>query len=165
LTRPGYYWLAYKWENLLLSCSACNQRHKKNLFPLADPAKRATSPQSNLEDEAPLFIDPAHHNPEDFIAFREEIAYAIKNNPHGRTTITELGLNREILNEVRRDRLANLYTMRKILDQEPLLSKSAEGNEILREARRVLANAVAASSEFAAMARSAAKRDFKPSLP
>src|SRR5258708_22637098 len=43
LTRPGYYWLAYAWENLMLSCSACNQRHKKNLFPLADPAGRATS--------------------------------------------------------------------------------------------------------------------------
>jgi hypothetical protein len=29
---PGYYWLAYDWNNLYLSCSACNQRHKKNFF-------------------------------------------------------------------------------------------------------------------------------------
>jgi hypothetical protein len=37
LKYPAYYWLAYKWENLYLSCSSCNSRHKKNLFPLQDP--------------------------------------------------------------------------------------------------------------------------------
>jgi uncharacterized protein (TIGR02646 family) len=40
LNRPGY-WLAYRWDNLFLSCSACNQRHKRDLFPLVDAAKRA----------------------------------------------------------------------------------------------------------------------------
>jgi hypothetical protein len=34
LQRPGYYWLAYEWRNLLLSCQLCNQRYKENLFPL-----------------------------------------------------------------------------------------------------------------------------------
>ena len=29
LIRPGYYWLAYDWTNLFLSCEICNQRHKK----------------------------------------------------------------------------------------------------------------------------------------
>ncbi len=24
LDRPGYYWLAYDWSNLLLSCQSCN---------------------------------------------------------------------------------------------------------------------------------------------
>jgi hypothetical protein len=43
LTRPGYYWLAYDWSNLLLACGPCNQRHKGNLFPLADPSRRVTS--------------------------------------------------------------------------------------------------------------------------
>src|ERR1700722_2357164 len=31
---PGYYWLAYEWDNLFLSCSFCNSRNKRNLFPL-----------------------------------------------------------------------------------------------------------------------------------
>ena len=41
LGRPGYFWLAYDWKNLYFSCQLCNQRHKKNLFPLKDPNKRA----------------------------------------------------------------------------------------------------------------------------
>lgn len=40
--RPmaGYYWLAYAWANLYLSCEVCNRRHKGGLFPLANPAQR-----------------------------------------------------------------------------------------------------------------------------
>src|ERR1044071_9994958 len=36
---PGYYWLAYEWSNLLLSCNPCNRRYKKTFFPLLDPYK------------------------------------------------------------------------------------------------------------------------------
>jgi hypothetical protein len=43
LEQPGYFWLAYVWANLFLACQLCNQSFKKNLFPLADPAKRARS--------------------------------------------------------------------------------------------------------------------------
>ena len=28
--HPGYYWLAYDWTNLLLSCTACNQPSEKH---------------------------------------------------------------------------------------------------------------------------------------
>jgi hypothetical protein len=41
LGRPGYYWLAYEWTNLLVSCQICNQKFKKNLFPLRRPSRRA----------------------------------------------------------------------------------------------------------------------------
>lgn len=34
---PGYYWLAYSWENLYYSCNICNST-KGSFFPLADPA-------------------------------------------------------------------------------------------------------------------------------
>ena len=37
LERPGYYWLAYEWDNLLLACPICNQRFKRNYFPLRSP--------------------------------------------------------------------------------------------------------------------------------
>ncbi|WP_089812008.1 hypothetical protein [Chitinophaga sp. YR627] len=30
LNKPGYFWLSYDWNNLLLSCELCNQRYKKN---------------------------------------------------------------------------------------------------------------------------------------
>lgn len=40
LVKPGYYWLAYEWSNLFLSCERCNQQFKKNLFPLLNQDKR-----------------------------------------------------------------------------------------------------------------------------
>ena len=72
INQPGYYWLAYDWDNLLLSCQLCNQRHKKNYFPLSNNDNRAIATQ-NIVVEQPLFIHPANDNPEDFIYFKEEI--------------------------------------------------------------------------------------------
>jgi hypothetical protein len=37
VTHPGYFWLAYCWENLLPSCNDCNTgQGKNNLFPVAN---------------------------------------------------------------------------------------------------------------------------------
>eukprot|EP01029_Cantina_marsupialis_P007158 TRINITY_DN179195_c0_g1_i1.p1 TRINITY_DN179195_c0_g1~~TRINITY_DN179195_c0_g1_i1.p1 ORF type:complete len:324 (-),score=42.74 TRINITY_DN179195_c0_g1_i1:116-1087(-) len=59
LIKPGYYWLAADWENLLLACPHCNQTHtleifdgegwvekvvgKLNQFPLGDESKRLSN--------------------------------------------------------------------------------------------------------------------------
>ena len=51
---PGYYWLAYDWNNLLVSCEDCNRSHKKSLFPLKNPDARARSHHDRI-DEAPRF--------------------------------------------------------------------------------------------------------------
>ena len=40
LRKPGYYWLAYDWNNLLYSCSECNTCYKRNFFPLANENQR-----------------------------------------------------------------------------------------------------------------------------
>ena len=35
ITHPGYFWLAYRWENLLPSCNTCNRYGgKKDAFPV-----------------------------------------------------------------------------------------------------------------------------------
>ncbi len=59
LGRPGYYWLAQEWDNLFFACPLCNQRYKKNRFPLRDPAARARSHRDDVSREEPLFINPA----------------------------------------------------------------------------------------------------------
>jgi hypothetical protein len=46
LTQPGYYWLAYEWSNLLISCQLCNQEFKKNRFPLLNPTRACQDPHS-----------------------------------------------------------------------------------------------------------------------
>ena len=105
LGRPGYYWLAYEWDNLYFSCQLCNQLYKKNLFPLKNPARRARSHREDVSREEPEFIDPGKTDPAQFIGFREEYLFAINDNSVGQTTITELGLNRDALAEERRDLL------------------------------------------------------------
>ena len=165
MLKPGYYWLAYDWDNLLLSCSACNQRYKKNLFPLVNPDNRATSHNDNVAAEEPMFINPAQKNPEQYVSFRKEIPYAIRGNRPAKETIAALGLDREILNEVRRDKLHLLLTMQKVLDCRPRLAGSSEGQATLKRAEKHLKEAVLDSSEFAGMARAAAKSNFRMSHP
>ncbi|MFH1220205.1 MAG: hypothetical protein V1694_07100 [Candidatus Eisenbacteria bacterium] len=115
MSTPGYYWLAYDWGNLFLSCQICNQRFKKNLFPLADPTRRARSHHDDLALEAPLFIHPAFDDPLDFIGFRDEYAYAVDDNPRGEATWKNLGLNRDELVEMRRDSLVGVTLLARTL--------------------------------------------------
>jgi uncharacterized protein (TIGR02646 family) len=72
--HPGYYWLAYTWENLLPSCTYCNQNRKDaplydepepgdaagklDQFPLVDENRRAMTPADDLRLEQPLLINP-----------------------------------------------------------------------------------------------------------
>jgi uncharacterized protein (TIGR02646 family) len=71
--HPGYYWLAFDWHNLRLSCHRSN-RLRRNLaagetggkadhFPLIEPARRAYKPEDDLDEEEPEILDPT--NPAD----------------------------------------------------------------------------------------------------
>ena len=102
----GYYWLAYAWNNLYLSCEVCNRRHKRGLFPLLNPDRRVTSHHSSAElaAEQPVFIDPGREDPMLFIEFRRELAVPIGGNERGAETIKALQLNRDALWEYRRER-------------------------------------------------------------
>jgi len=101
----GYFWLAYDWENFLFSCKICNQSYKKDYFPLADNTKRATPSSRNLSAEEPLLINPATENPEDFLDFEGEFIVAKDGNEKGKATIEYCGLDREPLNEARKESL------------------------------------------------------------
>ncbi len=148
---PGYYWLAYEWSNLLLSCSICNQRFKRSLFPLADPATRARNHRGDTSREAPLFIDPAETDPEEHIGFRREIPFPVNGSPRGTATIRALGLDREILNERRRDELTELEVLHKLVQLEP--GATSDLRALIDEAREILARAVSDAGEFSSMVR------------
>ena len=111
LGRPGYFWLAYDWRNLLLSCQICNQRFKGNLFPLEDEAGRAQSNGLRLAAERPVFVHPVDEDPAAHIGFRQHIPYGITSR--GTSTITGLGLDRTELNQVREDHFA---LVRRLMD-------------------------------------------------
>lgn len=92
LIQPGYYWLAYDWDNLLYSCSECNTSYKKNWFPLVDETKRNIASQDISEEEA-LLINPASEEPGDFVEFHQHIIVAKAGNAKGKATIDVLKLN------------------------------------------------------------------------
>lgn len=84
-SKPGYYWLAATWDNLLLSCMHCNRKNrqtllgiennesigKKSQFPLADERFRVRSHTQDIaqEEEVRLLIQPCIDNPEDYFTY------------------------------------------------------------------------------------------------
>lgn len=118
----GYWWLAYKWLNFVVSCATCN-RQKSIDFPLVDEGARVTQEipldaGGGLGHEQPLLINPGLVDPEiyfeyDITRFPISAEVLIKGkdsglNDHqrGNTTIKLLDLNRERVNKKRyRDNL------------------------------------------------------------
>lgn len=70
--HPGYWWLAYSWENLLIACKKCNQKYKKSKFPLKQGSERAYGENSALDEEKPILINLLEEDPEKFIDYDTE---------------------------------------------------------------------------------------------
>lgn len=154
LNKPGYYWLAYEWDNLLLSCQLCNQRHKKNYFPLLPGSPRAQSNlDNNCHNEMPIFVHPANEDVETIISFKEEIPVAVGGNQRGSETISKLGLGREQLNEQRRKTLnmiRDIYDLAKgYPDTHAALKQAAK-----RKVEKYLLESTLDETEYASMLRS-----------
>ncbi len=120
--HPGYYWLAYDWDNLYPSCPGCNRRYrdqptwhrpsfgpaagKADSFPLADETQRAMSHLEDVGLEEPELIDPCSQSPDSYLTFvRNGAAVSIGDNSKGYATIDVLHLNREDLREARQARI------------------------------------------------------------
>jgi len=108
LIYPGYYWLAYEWDNLFYSCQICNQQHKKNLFPLHDENTRSLDRQVGVAGEVAVLVHPGSEDPQAFIGFTEDVAVGLDNDDRGIDNISYLGLNRVQLLEARRTAI-NIY--------------------------------------------------------
>ncbi|MDC3378877.1 AAA family ATPase [Planctomycetota bacterium] len=105
----GYWWLAYEWENLYLSCATCSQIHKRGQFPLAGERAEPGTKGSELRRELPLLLDPCHDQPELWLEFLDDgtvlprtpplgsVPPGWRSLPRGDLTIEVLGLNREAL--------------------------------------------------------------------
>jgi uncharacterized protein (TIGR02646 family) len=155
LSKPGYYWLAYEWENLFFCCEKCNRSYKRNLFPLADESKRAKSHLDHINREEPLFINPETENPEEFIEFIGIHPQAINNNARAKTTIKRTGIDRPFLDE---RRLTTYKAMKVIymLINSPNIDQATKN-----ELQQLLNEATQNSAEFASMIRCAVKDKFR----
>ena len=108
LEYPGYFWLAYCWENLLFACYSCNVMSKRELFPVADPSWRASS-AAQLLAEGPQLLDPIREDPRQHIIYRFIEPHAI--SPRGDVTIRVLKLDRSDLRRPRLSHIKHLDTL------------------------------------------------------
>lgn len=110
IVHSGYYWLAFEWSNLLLSCGNCNSK-KGTHFPLLNDVSRVFEPDvlsdginedanfignSPLKFEKPKLLNPEIDNPEEHITFSPsgEVIYFTEK---GEESIFRYNLNRDEL--------------------------------------------------------------------
>ncbi len=135
-SHPGYYWLAYEWSNLLLSCPICN-RKKSNQFPIRGirvrvPHVKRTEWRADfptLLAEAPLLLNPELDDPEDHITFLPNGIIEVKDGSlQGRETVRICDLNRESL-RLRRKRLVDRFRS-DVWDQTDLIFQKRKQGKI-----------------------------------
>lgn len=141
LQYPGYYWLAYDFDNIFYCCQICNQSYKRNYFPLENEQFRVKTHHltHKLAEEKPLIVNPGADEPGEHIFFNREIPIAI--DEKGEQTIKRTGLDRSSLNKRRLNYL-------KLLDF--IAQTARNGNE---DSRALIKEASSPESEYSLMVR------------
>lgn len=94
----GYYWLAYDWTNLLLSCQSCNRVMRVNGQRVGKGAQfpvvgfRAFDPGDEV-NECPLLINPMFDDPREHMEISPQDGMIIPRTERGQATIDIFGLN------------------------------------------------------------------------
>lgn len=97
--RPGYWWLAWTWENLVFGCTGCNSGVKNTRFPQTRNAVALKEHEAPPGREDTLLLDPADssEDPIDHIQYRwvynRWIPTPREGSPRGAWTIALLRLD------------------------------------------------------------------------
>ncbi len=105
--HTGYWWLAYDWDNLLISTKFNNTINKANHFPMLDGGQRAFKETDDIANERPALINPAIEDPSKYITFHwqnlggrfysKPVPTALDVEGRGKITIEKTGIDREEL--------------------------------------------------------------------
>jgi hypothetical protein len=131
-------------DNLFFSCRICNQKFKKNHFPLTSNSKRASSPDDSVTDETCLLIDPSREDPEETISWdwtrrvgSVRYAFPCWRDDKGQSTVRILGLDH---GELARERGQVVDVMLQMLsDYKRMLDSGVDSaNEAFRHRKSLL---------------------------
>jgi hypothetical protein len=116
VAHPGYYWLAYNWENLLPACELCNSPNegrkfgKGNRFPVEGQYALAPGDEAR---ELPKLLNPRIDDPANHLSI-DESGILSWSTPRGKATIEILGLNER---DLPRLRLQKMKEVRRLMNQ------------------------------------------------
>lgn len=170
--HPGYYWLAYDWENLYPSCAHCNQKRKDrprwgdlsaanepalgklDQFPLSTETSRAMAPTDDHLAEAALLLDPCRDDPEAHIRFDVRGAVSpVAKSRRGKSSIDVFHLKRKRLRDQRRERIGAVVQLLLAVIR-PLEARLGPADPAVTELRAFLDGTyLADSAPFAGAAR------------
>lgn len=169
--HPGYYWLAYRWENLYPACTFCNQRRrdrphwdrpvtgpttgKGTSFPLEDESGRAMTPEADPGQERPLLLDPCSPDVDPEECFRYDVQGQVHpvgpKNVRAQATIRICHLYRTRLVDERKDVI--LRTKRLVQALERLRVRLGPEDPDVFELQQMLAEQRQAGATYAGAAR------------
>ena len=175
---PGYFWLAYDWDNLFLACQVCNQIFKNDFFPISEEKTRAQTNNLLIDNEIPFFVHPSIDEPENEIEYIESIPKG--KSEKGRKTIAFLGfgsvehgkefnIEYSKKHKIRINRLieerekfykekSKIYLTIKLLETKHLDSDELH---VLNGLKSIITKAQESDSEWSSMIRCAVKKEFK----
>lgn len=108
----GYWWLAYSWDNYLVSCPTCNQKWKSALFPIVE--QRVAAPlQGDESSETALLIDPFGAESPILHLTYDDLGQvqAFAGSRFGSETIITCGLDRESLRSSRYEKALRVFSL------------------------------------------------------
>jgi uncharacterized protein (TIGR02646 family) len=187
LRKPGYYWLAAKWSNLLPSCIDCNRKRtqefpgedpaktgKANHFPLKNDARRAMRSGEEAR-ERPLLLNPCEDRPDEHLEFtedgavREALDRRQRPSVRGRVSIEVYGLRRTGLSQLRRDRaILVLAQIKRVKRLEQKLLRDPDDPELeaeLAEEIGIFKEYMEDHQPYAGMARQLVRAFYRPGQP
>ncbi|MCP4806750.1 MAG: hypothetical protein GY884_15515 [Proteobacteria bacterium] len=180
-TKPGYYWLAADWENLLLSCPQCNQRNRKLIkdekgrwdfeevstgkldqFPLAVEATRVREHVGDVADEDRLLLNPCLDPPQKHLRFDHEGNIILRQvqgkiSEMARVSVMVYALDRPRLNDRRKEAWLDVADLWEDLEEVRRTLTNALDSDRDRIRRRFakkkgkLDEALSSTAEFSAM--------------
>lgn len=157
LSESGYWWLAYDWSNYLLACAVCNQKWKKNLFPVKEPPQRTVPPAAKVAERALLLSPFAGAHPAKHLRFNADgSVQAWKGSRHGSETIKTVGLDRPSLRFAREPFLSDAY---QALHEFADAKSEADTNRALKDLVRLGSD----NRQFAGAVRAVVEQELKMS--
>lgn len=165
--HPGYYWLAYEWENLYPSCKFCNQRRKDyprfddhrmlpaqgklDQFPIENEDHRAMKPGDDLSKERPFLLDPCNHEPEKHLTYdiHGQIHPLEASDRTAEETIRICHLRRRRLRDERARTILRVCKLMQTIQE----AREANNEEIERQLNLLLEHFTASFSVYAGAAR------------